>query len=222
VYDKTRWGGFGVILLTFVLSGCIKPDSATKTPGGTPTFGAQVVQPTPYVAGPTPFSPAVTSGGAPPVTNTAFVDQFIRARGDTPTNLQVWYGAAQGPDQLYGYSYLSATGQSCTGFLLTPIVGGVEQPSLNGAQVCGAAPMAGLAFPLTSDGLLYTLIFGVVNDPTITAVAVVYSDGNYQTVSPMMGGFLIIRPGVLGASTITAVNQQGNTVIPNIPQLPPT
>jgi hypothetical protein len=82
--------------------------------------------------------------------------------------------------------------------------------------------MAGLAFPLTSDGLLYTLIFGVVNDPTITAVAVVYSDGNYQTVSPMMGGFLIIRPGVLGATTITAVNQQGNTVIPNIPQLPPT
>lgn len=214
VYDKIRWGGFCVVFLTAILTGCIKPDSGTTT-SGTPTFGVVVQQPQVY---PTSNSPVVVP--TTPTINTGFVDQFIRARGETPTNLQVWYGAAQGPDRLYGYSYLAATGQTCTGFLLTPVVGGVEQPSVNGAQVCGTAPMAGLAFPLTSDGLLYTIIFGLVNDPTITAVAIVYSDGNYQTVAPSLGGFLLIRPGVVGANTITAVNQQGNTVIPNIPQLP--
>jgi hypothetical protein len=39
-------------------------------------------------------------------------------------------------------------------------------------------------------------------------------------VNPVQGGFLILKPGVVSASVITAIDALGNTVIPNIPQSP--
>ena len=41
-----------------------------------------------------------------------------------------------------------------------------------------------------------------------------------QTGTPVEGGFLLLKPGVLAVSRITAINAQGYTVIENIPQTP--
>jgi hypothetical protein len=89
---------------------------------------------------------------------------------------------------------------------------------------CGLAPtdiaLAGVTPILTSDGQPYTVVFGIAVDPQVSAVAAVFSDGTPLTVEPVQGGFMIVRSGIHGANTITAVNPQGNTVIQNIPQVP--
>jgi hypothetical protein len=136
--------------------------------------------------------------------------------------LQAWYDQPLGPDQLQGFSYFSAGGLPCAGFLLTSFVNGAWQPT-NGALGCGGQPgdpaLAGVTVIQTSDGQLYTLVFGRVADPTITAIAVIFSDGSSLSATPNLGGFMVVKPGILGATAVTAVNQLGNTVIQNIPQV---
>jgi hypothetical protein len=124
---------------------------------------------------------------------------------------------------LAGFSYTNGTGLSCAWFVLTSPTAGTQQLT-NGALACdpqpGSPALAAVTVLLTSDGQPYTVVFGRVTDPLITAVAVVFSDGNFQTALPSAGGFIVAQPGALAANTITAINQQGNTVIQNIPQLP--
>ena len=83
-----------------------------------------------------------------------------------------------------------------------------------------AEALAAVTFILTSDEQAHTIVFGRVLDPTVTAIAVQFSDGESQQVAPLAGGFLLVRPGVAGANVITAINAEGNTVFPNIPQSP--
>jgi hypothetical protein len=199
-----------------LLEGCIKPVATRATP--TPTFPAAAVNPAPA---PVP-SDAGPAAEAAPSASRPLVDPFIRGRGESPSNLQVWYDQPLGPDQLQGFSYLSAGGLPCAGFLLTSITSGAWQPT-NGALGCGVQPgdpaLAAVTVIQTSDGQLYTLVFGRVADPTITAVAVIFSDGSPLSTPPNLGGFIVVKPGILGANAITAVNQLGNTVIQNIPQV---
>ncbi len=78
-----------------------------------------------------------------------------------------------------------------------------------------------MTFFLTSDGQPYTdRVWAGGESGGLAAIAVVYSDNSSQTANPVMGGFLMLKPGVVSVSVITAVNAQGNTVIPNIPQSP--
>ncbi len=151
------------------------------------------------------------------------VEQFVLSRGQTPNGLQVWYSSPLGPDRLQGFSYSGADGLPCAGFLLTSFTNNVWTPT-NGALICaqqaGTPALAGVTFIATTDGAFYTIVFGRVDNPAVTAVAVIYSDGTNQPVSPSMGGYMLVKPGTLGVNTITAIDVQGNTVIPNIPQSP--
>lgn len=207
--------GLGITIVTMsLLAGCIQPDYTAEPP--TPTLqpgGALLPGDTPPAVVPT------TEIGAQP--SPTVIDQFVRGRGETPADLQIWYDQPQGPDQLQGFSYNNANGLPCAGFLLTALVGGVWQPN-NGAILCAPqADVNALASVLlfaTTDGQPYTIVFGRVEDPTITAIAVVYSDGSNQSATPFMGGFLLVKAGVLSVNTITAINSEGNTIIPNIPQ----
>lgn len=229
VYNM-RWSGlkfstqkflvYSLLLIVVLLAGCIKPasqQSATATPG--------VSQPTAYTVPPAGGAPVVNSA---PTTNAApavdpAVEQFVLSRGQTPNGLQIWYSSPLGPDRLQGFSYAGADGLPCAGFLLTSFANNTWTPT-NGALICasqaGTVALAGVTFIATTDGAFYTMVFGRVENPTVTAVAVVYSDGTNQPISPSMGGFLLVKPGTLGVNTITAVDMQGNTVIPNIPQSP--
>lgn len=193
----------------------------------TPTgSGAEPVAPA--IAGPDaaaqPGAPATSAAVAPPSGSVPVIDQFLLGRGESPGNLQVWYERQLGtPDYLYGFSYTGANGLPCAGFLLTAPVNGVWQPN-NGALACAPQPgipaLASISLFATTDGQPYTIVFGRVEDPAVTAIAVVYADGSNQTVEPFLGGFLFAAPGLLEASVITAINQQGNTVIDNILQVP--
>ncbi len=207
MYNTIGRFGLGSVLTIIVLAGCIQP-----THEGTITATA------PAGAVSVPVQPA--AGGVP---SWPMIEQFIRDRGNTPNNLQVWYEQPRDPDRLQGFSYSSANGSPCVGFLLTALTNGVWQPSY-GAQICAPQPdgqaLAGVTFFPTSDGAVYTIVFGRVADPSISAVAVMYADGSNQTVNPFMGGFLLVKAGVHSATTITAVNAEGYTVIANIPQTP--
>jgi hypothetical protein len=198
-----------VILMAVLLSGCIKPVNTTGTPTPTYSFGI-------------PANP-VTSAAPLPPSSLTLVDAFTRGRGEMPTNLQLWYDQAHGPDRLQGFSYTNASGQICAGFLLAAPVADGWQPN-NGAIVCATQPsvqaLASTSLFATTDGQPYTIVFGRVEDPTVTAVSVLYSDGSSLSMNPVSGGFLLVAPGILGVNVITAVNQLGNTVIQNIPQSP--
>ena len=213
---KSLWGWLAVALLGGgLLAGCIQPVSNADL---TQTALA------PYAAFATPTGAAREAGGvvATPAPD-ALVGQFIASRGQTPASLQIWYDQLREPDRLQGFSYTGAGGVPCAGFLLTALLNGVWQPN-NGALVCAESPaaeaLAAVTFFLTSDQQAYTIVFGRVLDPTVTAIAVQFSDGNSQQATPQAGGFLLVRPGVAGANVITAINAEGNTVFPNIPQSP--
>jgi hypothetical protein len=215
--------GTGIVLWAAIfLSGCIQPVSVanqTKTaqaPFQTPVQGQPPVIPTtaPGAAASTPIPVALM-----------MVQQFIASRGESPRDLQVWYDQALGPDRMQGFSYINLAGLPCAGFLVTATVGGLTQP-INGGQACAPLPdtpaVASVTFFLTSDGQAYTVVFGRVQDPTISAIAVDYGDGSNQPYNPFMGGFLLVKAGVQSVITIAAINAQGFTVIDNIPQTPTT
>jgi hypothetical protein len=217
--------------LVIVLAGCIQPISNTDL---TKTANAPFL-PLTQAAAPVPTNPPVITsappvnpGGAvatPPPSAQSFpvVAQFILDRGQAANNLSVWDERPLGPDRLAGFSYANANGLPCAGFLLMAFANNVWVPN-NGALICAAQPgteaQAAVTFVLTSDGQPYTIVFGRVDNPAVSAVAVVYSDNTSQTVNPVMGGFLLLGPGVVGVSVITAIDALGNTVIPNIPQSP--
>ncbi|MBP8972905.1 MAG: hypothetical protein KBH93_03425 [Anaerolineae bacterium] len=216
---KTRkwlWGGLAVALLGVgLLAGCIQPVSNADL---TQTALA------PYAAFPTATS-ALPDGSRTEATPApdALAGQFIASRGQTPASLQIWYDQPHQPDRLQGFSYTGAGGVPCAGYLLVAQVGGAWQPN-NGALVCAGSPeteaLAAVTFFLTSDQQPYTIVFGRLLDPSVTAIAVQFNDGTSQQTTPQAGGFLLVRPGVAGANVITAINAEGNTVFPNIPQSP--
>lgn len=212
-----------VILTTLLLAGCIQPISiANQTQTAEAPFHptAYPTVPTPFVGGPNP-----AGGITPPPASTSpsMAGQFIANRGDNPADLQVWYDQPLGPDRLQGFSYTGKSGLPCVGFLLTALTNGVWQPN-NGGLVCAAQPgvegPAAVTFFLTSDGQAYTIVFGRVQNTTVSTVAIVYADGSSQPYIVSAGGFLLIRSGVQSVSRITGINAQGFTVIDNIPQSP--
>lgn len=206
------WGARWWILVGIVglLAGCIQPVETEPTPGPNDV----PVQP-PGADAAVPAAPAGDSASLIPV-----IEQFIRDRGEAPGNLLTWPEQPLGPDQVRGYSFTNAAGVPCVGFLLTSVTGGLQQP-INGALLCAPAPdvtaLASVWVFLTSDGQSFTLVFGRVEDPAISAVAVVFSDGSNRTVNPSLGGFLIAQPGIVDVNVVTAINAEGNTVIANIP-----
>lgn len=222
MYQFARRGGV-VVLVMLVLAGCIQPVETTQTP--TPgEMQPAAMNPTPVVA---TLAPGDTTNIQPPTTapNQAvtMIQQFVQGRGDVPLNLQVWYEQPRGPDQLQGFSYTGANGQPCAGFLLIATINGVPQPN-NGALLCTAQPgapaLAGATLFATTDGQPYTIVFGRVEDPVITAIAVIFNDGSNQTVNPYLGGFLLLKAGIFDVNLVTAINAEGNSVIENIPLSP--
>jgi hypothetical protein len=216
--------------LVVVLAGCIQPVSntdLTKTavaPFVPLTQAAAPVPTSPPVVVTTPPPAAPVGVGTPAPAQTApYVAQFIQGRGDMPNNLVVWDERQLGSDLLSGFSFSNLNALPCTGYLLMALTNGTWQPN-NGALVCAQQPgtqaLAAVTFFLTSDGQPYSIVFGRVDNPAVSAIAVVYSDNSSQTVSPIQGGFLVLKPGVVSASVITAIDALGNTVIPNIPQSP--
>ncbi len=213
------------ILISMLLVGCIQPISVANQ-----TQTAEAPFNTPVSLGPTQAplatypSPGVTAATpVPPAASASVADTFVRSRGDVPTNIQVWYDQALGPDRIQGFSYSGQTGLPCAGFLLTAFINGVWQLN-NGGLVCGdqaaAESLAAVTFFLASDGQPYTIAFGRVQNPTVTSVATVYADGNSQPYTITAGGFLVVSPGVLTVARITAIDAQGFTVIDNVPQAP--
>ena len=233
ITQRTSAVSFAGLLLAvgIILSGCIQPiPDAEQTQNAlatlvtyTPTI---IVLPTnpPAVA---PTNPPVQPNPQPTVaidSTTATVAGFIQSRGDAANNLVVWNQRPLGPDQLYGFSYTNLAGLPCAGYLLTGFINGVWQPT-NGGVACasqaGMTSLAGVTFFLTSDGQSFTIAFGRSDDPTVSAFGIVYEDSSADSVSSLNGGFLFVRAGIAGVNVITAIDSLGNTVIPNIPQLPP-
>lgn len=209
MYNIVRRAGWGLVIVAAVagLAGCIQPDTP---PVPTATVPSGVSSP--------PGGQEIVSQ---PVTSWPEVERFVQSRGQTPGNLQVWYEQPRDTDRLQGFSYTSVGEMPCTGFLLTAFTNGIWQP-VNGALLCAAQPgiqaLASVRLFATSAGAPYTIVFGRVEDPAISAVAVIYNDGSTQNVNTFMGGFLLVKPGIFSANVITAIDALGNTVIDNISQ----
>lgn len=201
-----------LLVVITMISGCIQPVSNTDL---TQTALA------PFAVVPTTTAIVVPAGATP--SPTLLIEQFIVSRGSQPTGLQVWYDQPQAADRLQGFSYTRLDGAPCAGYLLSTAANGVWQPN-NGALVCAdssaAEAFAAVTYFLTSTGQPTTIVFGRVTNPDATAIAVVFNDGTSLQTAPQGGGFLVVRPDVVAATVITAINAEGNTVIPNIPQLP--
>jgi hypothetical protein len=154
---------------------------------------------------------------APPAAQ-PYVESFVLARGQAAVDLVVWGDAQLGPDRLIGFSYTEAGGFPCSGFLL------VSATANNGAIACAVDPastaLASTSYISTSDGQPYTIVFGRVTDPTITALAVIFDDGSNQTAGLSAGGYMVLHTDIVSVVVITAINAEGNTVIDNIPQIP--
>ena len=200
--------GVGLVLvMTVVLTGCIRPVDETDTPVTDDTAS--------------PAGEVATT--APITTNWPIIERWIRARGDVPTNLEVWYDQPLNPDQLQGFSYTSSSSLPCMGFLLTSFSEGAWQ-AYNGAVACSPGlsfqALGSAAFFLTSSGVPYTVVFGRVEDATISDLMVVYNDGTSQAVNPAGGGFLTLKEGVWNADSISARDTQGTVILPSVSQLP--
>lgn len=209
-----RWLRWLIVVLAWVavLSGCIQPVSTVElTRTALAPYALMTTSPS--------FVPARDITPAPQM----MVEQFIFSRGEQPNGLQVWYDQPQAFDRLQGFSFTGVTDVPCVGYLLSTAANGFWQPN-NGALVCADSftteAFAAVTYFLTSNGQPTTIVFGRVLNPAVTAVVVLFNDGTSLQVAPQAGGFLVLAPNVVAATTITAINAEGNTVISNIPQLP--
>lgn len=215
-----------MIGLALVLAGCIQPISEvdqTKTAQATMGF-------VPFSAAPSATPPPVDAGSDAAASATAapqlpvLIDQFVRGRGDAPGSLQVWHDAQQGIDRLVGFSYNGLSGTSCAGFAVLASPGGVWQLTDSGALFCTVDPsaeaFAANTFFLTSDGQPNTIVFGRVNNASVSTVRVLFDDGNSQAVNVAMGGFLVVKPGVASPTTLIGVDAQGNVILSDIQHSP--
>lgn len=210
------------ILLAWGLTGCIQPVETPAPATATVAAPPAAVAPTTTLA---PDGVPEIEAAAPPVEEPVaapsgheYVEPFVSGRGHVAEDVQVWGDAPLGPDRLLGFAFTEAGGLPCTGFLL------VSATANNGAVACAtdlaATALASVSYISTSDGQPYTITFGRVLDPAITAVAVLFDDGSSQSVGPSAGGFMVLHPDIFSVVTITAIDAQGNTVIDNIPQIP--
>lgn len=215
-----------MIGLALVLAGCIQPISevdqtktAQATMGFAPFSGAPSATPPPVIAGPDAAASATAAPQLP-----VLIDQFVRGRGDAPSSLQVWHDAQQGIDRLVGFSYSGLAGAPCAGFVVLASPGGVWQLTDSGALFCTSNPsaeaFAANTFFLTSEGQPNTIVFGRVNNTSVSTVRVLFDDGNSQAANVAMGGFLIVKPGVASPTTLIGVDAQGNVILSNIQHSP--
>lgn len=216
----------GMVSLALVLTGCIQPISevdqtktAQATMGFVPVFAAPSATP-PAVAGEP--GPAASATAAPQLP--ALVDQFVRGRGDTSSALQIWHDAQQGVDRLVGFSYNGLAGTPCAGFVVLASPSGFWQLTDSGALFCTSDPAAGAfaanTFFLTSDGQPNTIVFGRVNNASVSTVRVLFDDGNSHSAGVAMGGFLVVKPGVASPTTLIGVDAQGNVILSDIQHSP--
>lgn len=212
-----------MFLVVLGMAGCIKPVSTAEPPTATApvviqpptaTLAADGIPAAPDAAA----APSDTAAEAAPAPAQPYVEAFVLSRGQAPTDLAVWGDAVLGPDRLIGYSYTGAGSFPCTGFLL------VSAAANNGAIACATDPaataLASTSYISTSDGQPYTIVFGRVTDPSITALAVTFDDGSNQSAGPSAGGYMVLHADIVSVVVITAINAEGNTVIDNIPQIP--
>ncbi len=217
-----------VLLMGSLLPGCIKPDAATPTPA-TPAQGTLTAAPPGVSLTLAPPTPGTTGGDQPTAASAPAVTQFLQDRGVAAAEMNVWYSQPLRTDRLESFTYRDAQGVPCAGWLLTAFQDGTWIP-VNGALSCAPQPgtpaLASVSLFPTTDGTPYIIVFGRVQEPTVSAVAIVYTDGENSTTQPVNGGFLFLREGLFDVSTVvyrlTAINAQGNTVIDNIPILPPS
>ncbi|MCD4684452.1 MAG: hypothetical protein K8S97_00760 [Anaerolineae bacterium] len=228
-----------VVLLSVVLllAGCIQPIGEveqTKTAMETAivlTYGPSTPTPLPLpttqppVAGINPTQPPVTNPTAVSVPaspqGTAQVLQFLQRRGIYANGLMLWYDQQQRADFLKGFSYTDAANNPCAGFVIAAqdAYGG-WQATESGAVVCATQPTANAVAAsflfLTSDGQPHTIVFGRVQNPSVTLVSVLFDNGSSQIVSVTSGGFLVVQEGVAGATTVNGLDAQQNVILPNI------
>lgn len=214
---RPRIGLCLIVIIGALLAGCIRPDEVEQ-PVATPTLpSAPAVEPleapVPTLSSGEPVSPPLA---VDPLT---LIAQFIQRRGDVPSNITIWTDQRLEPDQLQAFTYSGAAGEPCAGFLLSAVPG---TPSDNGAVACAedlaAGAFAGVTLFLTSDGQPYSIVFGQVFDPTVSAITVIYTDGSSASAPPVQGGYVLVTPGIAEVSAIIGVDPAGNTVIPNVPQ----
>jgi len=220
VYNIRRWGI--LIMLLALLASCIKPVEEKPTPGPTNA----VMPPTPTFGQPPAAVPTVDVSGAATATPapSAFlplVQQFLQSRGVIAPDLRISYDQALVPDQLLGFSYTDPSGQLCSGYLLAVNNGAAWVPNVGGS-VCGmqadVAAHYGTIPILPTGQQPLTLVFGRVDDASVTSISTLFDDGTSQPVDPNNGGFMIVKPGIAGVTTVQAVNQLGNTY--SIPAFP--
>ncbi|HEX3052595.1 MAG TPA: hypothetical protein VHP83_18185 [Aggregatilineaceae bacterium] len=213
MYNIIRWGI--LIVLLVLLAGCIKPVEEKPTPGPTsaimpptPTFG----QPPATVAVATVDTGAVATPA--PSAFLPLVQQFLQSRGVIAPDLRISYDQALAPDQLLGFSYTDPNGQLCSGYLLAVNDGTAWVPNVGGS-VCGMQPGVAAHYgtiPILPTGQQpLTLVFGRVDDTSVTAISAAFDDGSSQNADPNNGGFMIVKPGIAGVTTVVAANQLGNT-----------
>lgn len=236
MYNIVRWAKLVVLLsMVLVLAACIQPleeVEQTQTANAL-LYGTPIPTPLPItqpsVPGVSPTQPPLTNPTAVIVPagpqGTAQVIQFLQRRGIFANGLTLWYDQLLRVDYLKGFSYTDAVNNPCAGFMIAmqDAFGG-WQATETGAVVCADQPAVNAVVAtflfLTTDGQPHTIVFGRVQNPSITAVRVQFDDGSSQTASVSLGGFLVIKEGVAGATTITGLDAQQNVILPNIQPSP--
>ena len=184
----TRFAGLGlVIVMVFFISACVQP--IEPTPVAPPA--------TVFVASPTPPAPPPSGPSFPPQ---AITDWLAANLAVVAVNLTPFIQLPVGPDDIVGYNFQDAAGNSCVGFAQTTAS---TTQVWNADYRCYGADTQALAAPLLfalTNNEFYAAGFGYVNItllPTAANVTVVFPDGNNVT-TPILGGggFVMLRPGL--------------------------
>ncbi|MFP4320958.1 MAG: hypothetical protein ACLFTK_00745 [Anaerolineales bacterium] len=183
------------------LAACVQPIQPTPTPAPT------------AIASPTPPAPPPTGPTFPPDT----VGTFLAVNyGASPSDLTLFTQFSVGPDEIMGYRYTDATGQTCAGFAQAaanpPTVWNADfRCSPPGTQLTAGSTL----FALTN-GEFYVVAFGYVDPntaPNANAYAVTFPNGDALTNLLTNNGFVALRPGLDLPTQVNIITPEGNTVL---------
>lgn len=188
-----------------ILSACVQPIEPTPIPAPT------------VASSPTPPAAPVTGATFPPE---LISNWLLQNFGLAATNLNLFTQLQVGPDNVVGYTFLDATGQTCAGFVLvTPAPPTIWNGDLRCVPVGNPVIVAPLLFALTNNEI-YVAVYGYIDPavaPNAGGVAATFPDGGSITQLLTESGFVMLRQGLQFPNLLYVIDTSGNSLLDPIP-----
>jgi hypothetical protein len=159
--------------------------------------------------------PDVTGPTFPPQVIGAWLQQNLAT---TAANVNLFTQVTVGPDDVVGYTFNDAQGQTCVGFAQTTAITSTVWNADYRCNLPGTPVIVGPALFALTNGEFYVVIYGYIDAQLgANAFAVEFPSGNSANGLLTRNGFIALQQGLEMPLRLIVIDQGGNQVVSPIP-----